>query len=63
MLIREVVKGALAGLCVSIGGCVFLACDNKVVGAFLFSVALLTICYFGFSLYTGKIGYIVESHS
>ena len=63
MLIREAVKGVLAGLCVSIGGCVFLACDNKVVGAFLFSVALLTICYFGFSLYTGKIGYIVESHS
>lgn len=60
---REGARGILAGLCISLGGSVFLACENRVVGAVLFCVALLTICYFGFSLYTGKIGYIVENHS
>lgn len=63
MLICESAKGILAGLCISLGGSVFLACDNKYVGAVLFSVALLSICMFGFSLYTGKIGYIVEKHT
>ncbi len=63
MLIREGILGILAGLCVSVGGCVFLGCEDRAVGAVLFSVALLIICYFGFSLYTGKIGYIVENHS
>ena len=60
---REGVKGILAGLCISLGGSVFLASESRVVGSILFCVALLTICYFGFSLYTGKIGYIVENHS
>lgn len=55
-------QGILAGICVAIGGCVFLACENRYVGAALFSVALLTICYFGFSLYTGRIGMMAESH-
>lgn len=63
MLIRESIKGLLAGLCISLGGSVFLACENRVIGAVLFCVALLTICFFGFSLYTGKIGYIVDDHS
>jgi formate/nitrite transporter FocA (FNT family) len=60
---RECIRGILAGLCISLGGSVFLACESRVVGSVLFCVALLTICYFGFSLYTGKIGYIVENHS
>lgn len=47
---------------VSVGGMVYLACDNKYCGALLFSIALVTICMFGFSLYTGKIGFIVQSH-
>lgn len=62
LILREGVKGILAGLCISIGGSVFLACDNRYVGAVLFCVALMTICMFGFSLYTGKIGYIIENH-
>lgn len=52
-----------AGVLISIGGSVFLACDNRYVGAVLFSVALLCICYKGYALYTGKIGYAVQSHS
>ena len=62
MLIRETTKGILAGLCISLGGSVFLACENRVVGAVFFCVALLSICMFGFSLYTGKVGTLIDSH-
>ena len=46
-----------AGFLIAIGGSVFLACDDRYIGAVLFSVALLCICYLGYYLYTGKIGY------
>lgn len=52
-----------AGILITIGGTVFLLCENKTVGAVLFSVALLCICYKGYYLFTGKIGYIVEQHT
>ena len=52
-----------AGILISIGGAVFLSCDNRYVGAILFSVALLCICYKAYYLFTGKVGYIVESHT
>ena len=48
---------------VSIGGTVLLSCDNRYVGAGLFCVALLAICYFGFNLYTGKVGFLLADHS
>ena len=55
----------MAGTMISIGGSVFLslAGTNKIVGAILFSVALLCICLQGYSLYTGKIGFILSDHS
>lgn len=52
-----------AGILITIGGTVFLSCENKTAGAVLFSVALLCICYKGYYLFTGKIGYIVEQHT
>ena len=55
-------SGICAGLAVLIGCAVYLASGNKYVGAALFSVALLSICLLGFSLYTGKIGFIPEKH-
>ena len=60
---KNVPDGFLAGLMIAIGGSVFLACENRCVGAVLFAVALLSICMFGFSLYTGKIGFVVRDHS
>ena len=51
------VRGVLAGLMISIGGYVYLGCENRVVGAVFFTVGLITITLFGFDLYTGKIGY------
>ena len=40
--------GIASGMMVGIGGTVYLSCENKVVGAVLFSVALLVICLLGF---------------
>ena len=61
-MLKKVLSGVQSGIMISIGGAVFLACDNKYVGAGLFTVALLTICIKGYSLYTGKIGFIPEKH-
>ena len=63
MLRGSLIDGILAGAMVSIGGTVLLSCENKVVGAVLFCIALLSICWFGFNLYTGKIGFLLADHS
>lgn len=66
---KKIIDGILAGILISLGGAVFLACYSpdiaymRYVGAFLFSLALLCICMRGYSLYTGKIGLITEKHS
>lgn len=61
-MLKKVINGIFAGILISIGGAVYLSCDNKYAGAVLFSVALLCICYQGYSLYTGKICYIPQKH-
>lgn len=60
-LFKTTLSGVASGIMVGIGGAVYMSCENKVVGAVLFSVALLSICYLGMYLYTGKIGYLAES--
>ena len=64
-MLKKVVDGILAGIMIAIGGCVFLSlyADNKIIGAILFSVALLSICFKGYSLFTGKVGFIPLSHT
>ncbi|MBE6714659.1 MAG: formate/nitrite transporter family protein [Ruminococcaceae bacterium] len=62
MLRASFIKAILAGGAVGIGGAVFLSCDDKAIGAFFFSVALLTVCWMGLNLFTGKVGFMVESH-
>lgn len=52
-------RSLLAGIMIGIGGVIYLSCDNKYIGAFLFGLGLFTILTFGFNLYTGKIGYVV----
>ena len=63
MLKSWLIDGILAGCMVSIGGTVLLSCDNRYLGALLFCIALLAICYFGFNLYTGKVGFLLGDHS
>ncbi|MEG1632646.1 MAG: formate/nitrite transporter family protein [Oscillospiraceae bacterium] len=62
MLKRYLTSGILAGICVGLGGSVFLGSDNRYVGAGLFSVGLIAICYLGYSLFTGRVGFIVAVH-
>ena len=61
-MLKTFLDSISAGLLISIGGSVFLACDNRYCGAVFFSVALLCICLKGYYLFTGKIGYAVYSH-
>ena len=60
---RKLCPAVCAGILIAIGGCVFLACDNRYIGAALFAVALLGICSKGYALFTGKVGYLVSDPS
>ena len=57
------IKGILAGICIALGGAVFLALlpDHKIAGSIFFAVGLLTICTQGFNLFTGKVCYLFDN--
>lgn len=63
---NKVIKSLLAGICIGIGGAVFVSTvnqageQNKIMGAFLFSFGLFYICHSGYLLYTGRIGYFFD---
>lgn len=59
--IKNLCSAILAGIMISFGGGVFLACENKVVGALLFSLGLTVILINGFLLFTGKTAYLLEN--
>jgi formate/nitrite transporter FocA (FNT family) len=63
-MLKKICNGISAGILISIGGGVFLALagEHKIIGAIFFSVALLTICFRGYALYTGRIGLIIADH-
>lgn len=61
-MLKLIIDGIKAGIMIAIGGSVFLSCENRYIGAVLFSVALLCICLKGYSLFTGKVGYLPEKH-
>ena len=61
-MLKKILSGISAGVCICLGGAVFLACENRVAGAVLFSVALFCICLKGYALFTGRVGYIPEKH-
>lgn len=56
----QVFGGIASGLLVGIGGTVLLSVEDRVVGAVLFTIALLVICLMDFYLFTGKIGFAAE---
>ena len=57
---KTLLNAILSGIFIGIGGTIYLACANKIVGAFLFTIGLMMIVCYGFSLYTGAIGYLVD---
>lgn len=58
---KTFVSSILAGACIGFGGTVFLALDNKVLGAMFFTVGLFVICSFGLHLFTGKVCYVFQN--
>lgn len=56
---RIFLPAVAAGICIGIGGTVFLSCDNKIVGSLLFAAGLYMICEHGLNLFTGKVGYLL----
>ncbi|MBE6835366.1 MAG: formate/nitrite transporter family protein [Ruminococcaceae bacterium] len=60
-ILNYLVKSFLAGVMIATGGTVFLSCDNKVIGASLFSIGLFVIVVRSLNLYTGKVGYIFDN--
>lgn len=53
-------SGILAGLCIAIGGTVFLLTENKMIGASLFSIGLFFVVSFRLWLFTGRVGYLFQ---
>lgn len=51
-------KSILAGILIGVGGYAFLAVGNLFVGAFVFSIGLISVILLGCNLYTGKVGYM-----
>ncbi|MBQ6420809.1 MAG: formate/nitrite transporter family protein [Clostridia bacterium] len=62
-MLKKILSGVSAGVLISLGGAVYLAVENKIAAAVLFCVALLCICYKGYALFTGKVGYLPEDHT
>jgi len=54
------VQAIAAGVMIAIGGTVYMICESKLLGAFLFAVGLYMVCMWKFNLFTGKVGYVVE---
>ncbi len=52
--------GVLSGVMIGVGGIVSQSCDNRYLGAFLFSLGLFCIIHLRYGLYTGKVGYILD---
>lgn len=53
-----IIKSLLAGFLIGLGCLVNVVCTNKIIGAFLFSLGLLSVILQQMNLYTGKVGYI-----
>ncbi|MBS5964213.1 MAG: formate/nitrite transporter family protein [Finegoldia magna] len=48
----------MAGAFIAMGGVAFLSLNNKIVGAFMFSLGLFAVCTLKYNLFTGKVGYL-----
>ena len=63
--VKNLISSSLAGIMISFGGIVFLACvssEQKALGAFLFSIGLTVILISGFLLFTGKTAYLLDNN-
>ncbi|MDD7402188.1 MAG: formate/nitrite transporter family protein [Eubacteriales bacterium] len=58
--VQTFMKAIEAGICIALGGTVYLALDNKIVGSLLFTVGLFAICTRAYNLFTGKVSYYLD---
>jgi len=59
--IKTLISAVLAGICIGIGGVVFLSLDDKLAGSFFFTTGLFVICSMCFHLFTGKVCYVLKN--
>lgn len=62
-IFKLITKSILAGVLIALAGITYLNCDNKIIGAFLFSFGLIGVFICQGNLYTGKVGYINSKRS
>lgn len=55
--IGSLLLSVLGGASIGVGGTIYLSAENSVVGSLLFTIGLMTIYVFRWSLFTGKVGY------
>lgn len=61
MKFKYLLKESLAaGGLIGLAAFCYTVCDNRYIGMLLFSAGLYTICKYGLSLYTGKVGYLIH---
>lgn len=63
-IVKNLLSAVLAGVMISFGGGVYLACvaaDKSALGAVLFSLGLTVILMQGFLLFTGKTAYLFDN--
>lgn len=56
-IITVLINGILGGIFFSLGAVAYLSIDSKYLGSALFSAGMFFIFFYGFGMYTGKIGY------
>lgn len=56
--IDVIIKSIFAGIMIGIAGLAFLNTTVPYLGSLIFCVGLIVICYNGYNLYTGKVGYV-----
>lgn len=59
--VKTFILAVLAGISIGIGGCAYLLCESKLVGAFVFPIGITLVVMFGMCLYTGMIGYLFDN--
>jgi Formate/nitrite family of transporters len=59
--LKNIILAVAAGMCIGIGGTVYLSVDNKIIGSCLFSLGLIMITVFKLNLFTGKVCFILSN--
>ena len=59
---NKVKSSALASILIGLSVVALLSIDNMYIGAFLFSLGLISICYLNLDLFTGKCGFIYKTN-